>query len=231
MVADALVHPEESEIDSPTPAIERFVAMLYVRARALFDATSMLVEHQHADAAFIVARSLFETSLLLGEAEDSGKRAGHVLRWYGDAVTAEEKFLRARVAASEDVNLEASLAALKTRRTELHELQREARVSKLPPALNEEAAAKRLGRQEDIPNYIAASGFAHGAAGSILHRRRYDEDRLHIYRLQGDPDVLEPIANFAARSILLAYRSTCAILGWREDDRVDQLLEDVEFAS
>ncbi len=96
-----------------------------------------------------------------------------------------------------------------------------------------EAEAMRQQRVEDIPNYVTAHAFTHGAYSALKYRvTHHDPAARSTFHMRQDHNVelLESAANFAGRSALLGFRSGYRIFELDEPESFGRLLFEIEFA-
>ena len=172
-----------------------------VHLRDLFECVIMLLNRHRAHGAFILGRSMFETSLMLGAMENPTTRDGIAIRWFQDSHTRAPRFVRAVANVTHEEVSDAE-EIIRAGDRALAAAQLEIGVEKLPNSLHVENEAKTQGREEDLPNYIIAHEFTHGAYAALKSRAVHDgdEERSHFYVDQEHRlDVQEAAANFAGR--------------------------------
>jgi hypothetical protein len=199
-----------------------------VHLRDLFDGVVLLLERAQGHGAFVLGRSMFETSLRLGAMENPATRDAVVLRWFQDSNNASRRLAKALDPGGVDEHDQ----LLKKSNRELAMTRKELGITRLPRRLNIESEAERQGRGEDLANYLTAHAFTHGGYLAALHFRvtHHDTERSTFHLNQAhNIELLESAANFAGRSALLGYRSGCSIFEVPEPDSLPHLLELIEF--
>ena len=81
----------------------RAAAFHVVHLRDLFESAAQLLAQARAHGAFILGRSMFETSLMLGALEEPNTRDAIAARWFHDAQADAQKLISIYAAAGEDV--------------------------------------------------------------------------------------------------------------------------------
>jgi hypothetical protein len=207
----------------------RTAAFHVVHLRDLFESTALLLSRARAHGALILGRSMFETSLMLGALEEPSKRDAIASRWFHDSQARRWKQIGAHKSAGEDVTSMDEIMRENDRKLTAG-LKELGITTKLPPELNPEVEARRQGRLEDLPNYVYAHGFVHGAYSALKHRVVHEGEQSTFHLDQAhDVDLLEMAANFVGRSALLGYRSFCRIIETPEPAALPRLLALIEF--
>ena len=206
------------------------IAMFHlVHLRDLFTAVGVLLSRYQAHGAFVLGRSMFETSLMLGATEDPVKRDAVVLRWFADSNKLHRRMVGLRESAED---LASGEEALRENDRKFEIARQEVGVEKLAASFNPEREAVRQGRDEDLPNYLTAHAFTHGQYLALQLRVEHhpEEERSQFFlTAERHPDVLEAAANFACRSALLGLASGCRIFEQPVPETLPALLELVEF--
>lgn len=208
------------------------VAMFHlVHLRDLFTAVGVLLARSQGHGAFVLGRSMFETSLMLGAMENPAKRDAVALRWFHDSNKLNRRLVKLR---STPALRESGEAAVRENDRKFEAARRELGVKKLAPEFVPEHEAKRQGRDEDLVNYLTAHAFTHGNYFALQLRVEHhpDDERSRFFlTAERHPDVLEAAANFACRSALLGLASGCRIFEQPASESLPYLLKLVEFDS
>ena len=152
-----------------------------VHLRDLFDGVVLLLSRARAHGAFILGRSMFETSLMLGALEDPTTHDGIAARWFYESQHRAPKLISALAGAGEDVTGTDELLSANDRT--LNAGLEELGLDKLPPPLSVDNAARRQGRTEDLPNNVTAHAFTHGAYSALRYRVVHGDGERSTFHL------------------------------------------------
>ncbi len=141
-----------------------------VHLRDLYDGVALLMDRAQAHGAWVLGRSMFETSLMLGALEDEDSRDAIVHRWFLDSNVRSRGFVKALAEAGIDADIGGLEQLLSDDERRLNAARDEMNVKNLPQALQPETEAAHQGRREDIPNYRTAHAFTHGAYSALKYR-------------------------------------------------------------
>lgn len=197
----------------------------------MFIAVGVLLARRQPHPAFVIARSMFETSLMLGAMEDPATRDGIALSWVHDSNARMKRWVRLSDSPEEVTD---GLARIDEQERELLARARdEFGIEELPaPFKVTKAAALSQGRLEDYRNYVTGNHFTHGNYSALkLRVEHHDGEERTTFHLTppSSPDVYEAAANFACRSALLGLASACRIFDLPAPESLPALLELIEF--
>jgi len=201
------------------------IIAMYGRGRSLFEGVCVLIEHDLAEEAMILARSLFETSLRLERlAAAPAKRVGLMLGWMHDSTTRMIGLARAASKVDVELNLLETVQGLDERRRSIRDSATAAGIGKFPKFGDELALSKRFGRLEDHFSFLIGHEMTHGSQFAQSVRTQSEGEVLAIYHKQQVARVSRAVVEFAARSLLLACRSVCEVFEWPEPDSIEKML-------
>jgi hypothetical protein len=224
--------------NKPTDSIsvtsaDQFLVHLSSRVRSHYRGVLCLLDADLPEEAMGLARSLFTDSLRLQELEAAGDgRAALMLGWHDDDLTrlidlaANAK----RLGAAADITDVTQFLSERRRRVESY--RSDQGVGTLRAFLTEDEAAEKFKRQGELVSFLVAHQQVRGS--TVLFPLRpgriqlTGDEVIGIVNANIQPDFIEAVGVFAARSALIASRATANTLGWRPHHDVDGLLAEIE---
>ena len=228
--AERLLHLVENsppKVEFPiTPSANIHIVSMFWRARRLYAGVLILLKAELPEEAAMLARKLFDVSLYLQQLEaEPQDRYALVFGWISRSINEEFGLLKA---CEPQTGLDEALAILEERRQENSKNASELGMSFLT-FLETKIAAKKFGRSGDILIYEWAHELVHGSEVTMMFAiQRPAGATIGIYAKTGDPIVLSHYAHFAAKSMAVAAKATCAILGWTPPPGCEQTIGDIE---
>lgn len=228
------IHKAAAEI-APTAPIEvrihdGLVMGMFWRARSLFEGTKILLEHDLADEAMILARSIFEESMRIGQIRLEGvERAAMAMWWMNRSLRDRIGLMKEaqRVGFEEDAS--GTIRSLEIQKEKLQGYMARNGITRLKKPLSEKEASHRLDRAKDYWSFQYAHEFVHGSDTAYLYRRQKLENDIYgMFAKNGDIGIALGVAQFAGKALLLAGIDTVEMFGRGSKERFQALIDELD---
>ena len=191
-------------------------------------AIAQLLKHGHADESSILIRSLQSDAHRLAFASQQGDRSAE---WLLRVINLRAGNIERFAGAARDSSQGHGIDGLRVLADQHHELVRNEMkrlgLSKLPKFPAEgKAMAMKLGRPDDLIDYVASSMAVHGSLSGMGFSPRMGDDGIVQISIQSDsPELAVAIAGRASRYVQLATVSSLEIVGSAVLEAAERMLE------
>ena len=228
-VSDLVRHlPPRGKINLPIH--DSLILAMYWRSLSLFRGVMTLLEKNLAEEALILGRSLFTESLWLMElSEAEAHRARLVLGWMRHSYEEIKGLFREAQRMGLDQNAGEVIAHYVSQQGKLQDYARRHGIGPFKKFRSQADAAKRFGRHDDYWTYLLSHEMVHGSdAAFVFRRRKINKDAFAVFSETTDPEIVEAVGAFAAKSLLAAAKATIHIFHWQQPAEIDILYQKLE---
>lgn len=209
-------------------AVDRLIVGKFWRARGLFVGCHRLALEDLSDEAAVLSRSLFTESLHLTKlaASDLGTRRRLILGWVEKSAVYDQRLVKEGEAlglgsASQIASVKKTMAREAKARQQYRDTHG---LGKDRSFGDEQTLVKEQDRSRNFWEFLHSHQLVHGSESAV--KRKILGGTLQM-RCSSET-LVESVAGFAAKSMLLSDRAACQIFGWPEPAELQELLSHVK---